>query len=100
MGNIDTRSLWLFGYKGSILQNKQMLIDSYFKYMMIKSSRMFEWKNLPKTIPQRELELILQVCRFAIFTKAPTKDGDKNRVVLLKIRCVCQLGTTPSETYR
>ena len=35
---IDNRSLWLFGYKGTILQNKQMLIDSYFKYMMIKSS--------------------------------------------------------------
>ena len=33
MANIDTRSLWLFGYKGSILENKQMLIDSYFKYM-------------------------------------------------------------------
>ena len=69
MGNIDNRSLWLFGYKGNILQNKQMLIDSYFKYMMNKTIRMFEYKNLPDTIPQRELELILQICRFAIFTK-------------------------------
>lgn len=94
MGNIDTRSLWLFGYKGSILQNKQMLIDSYFKYMMIKSSRMFEWKNLPKTIPQRELELILQVCRFAIFTKAPTKDGDKLFVFY------GGLGGMPNEYYQ
>ena len=58
---IDTRSLWLFGYKGTILQNKQMLIDSYFKYMMTKTLRMFEWKNLPDTIPQREIELILQI---------------------------------------
>lgn len=69
MANIDNRSLWLFGYKGNILQNKQMLIDSYFKYMMNKTIRMFEYKNLPDTIPQRELELILQICRFAIFTK-------------------------------
>lgn len=69
MGNIDNRSLWLFGYKGDILQSKKMLIDSYFKYMEMKCLEMFEWKNLPKTIPQRELELILQICRFAIFTK-------------------------------
>ena len=73
MRNIDTRSLWLFGYKGTILEQKPMLIDSYFKYMMNKSIRMFEYTNLPETIPQRELELILQVCRFAIFTKV---DGD------------------------
>lgn len=73
MGNIDNRSLWLFGYKGNILQNKQMLIDSYFKYMMTKTIRMFEYKNLPETIPQRELELILQICRFAIFTKVDDK---------------------------
>lgn len=66
---IDTRSLWLFGYKGSILENKQMLIDSYFKYMMNKTIKMFKWNGLPETLPQRELELILQVCRFGIFTK-------------------------------
>lgn len=96
MGNtIDTRSLWLFGYKGTILDNKQMLIDSYMKYMMDKSLRMFEWKNLPKTIPQRELELILQLCRFVIFTKAPTKsDGDKLFVFY------GGLGGMPNEYYQ
>ena len=92
--NIDTRSLWLFGYKGTILQNKQSLIDSYFKYMMNKTIRMFEWKNLPKTIPQRELELILQICRFAIFTKAPTEDGDKLFVFY------GGLGGMPNEYYQ
>lgn len=73
MENIDTRSLWLFGYKGNILQNKPMLIDSYFKYMMNKTIKMFKYENLPETIPVRELELILQVCRFAIFTKVDDK---------------------------
>lgn len=73
MANIDTRSLWLFGYKGNILQNKQMLIDSYFKYMMNKTIKMFKYENLPETLPVRELELILQVCRFAIFTKVDGK---------------------------
>ena len=90
MGNIDNRSLWLFGYKGNILQNKQMLIDSYMKYMMIKTLEMFEWKNLPDTIPQRELELILQICRFAIFTKV-----DNNLFVFYG-----GLGGMPNEYYQ
>ena len=95
MENIDNRSLWLFGYKGSILQNKQMLIDSYFKYMMTKTIRMFEYKNLPETIPQRELELILQICRFAIFTKAKTDDGGEKLFVFYG-----GLGGMPNEYYQ
>ena len=91
---IDTRSLWLFGYKGTILENKPMLIDSYFKYMMAKSIRMFEWKNLPETIPQRELELLLQICRFVIFTKSPTDDGEKLFVFY------GGLGGMPNEYYQ
>lgn len=94
MANIDNRSLWLFGYKGSILKSKDMLMDSYFKYMMTKSIRMFEWKNLPDTIPQRELELILQVCRFAIVTESPTKDGKKLFVFY------GGLGGMPNEYYQ
>ena len=92
--SIDTRSLWLFGYKGTILDNKQMLIDAYMKDMQKKTLRMFEWKNLPESIPQRELELILQLCRFAIFTKAPTKDGDKLFVFY------GGLGGMPNEYYQ
>ena len=94
MANIDNRSLWFFGYKGSILENKQMLSDSYFKYMMNKTIRMFEYKNLPESIPQRELELILQVCRFVIVTKAPTKDGEKLFVFY------GGLGGMPNEYYQ
>ena len=71
--NIPSRNLWLFGQKGDVLMNKPLLIDSYFKYMMNKSIRMFEWKNLPETIPVRELELLFQICRFVIFTKVEDK---------------------------
>ena len=95
MGYIDTRSLWLFGYKGSVLENKQMLIDSYMKYMMSKTQRMFEWKNLPKTIPQRELELILQLCRFAIFTKVDNDKGEGKLFVFYG-----GLGGMPNEYYQ
>ena len=94
MANIDTRSLWLFGYKGTILDNKQMLIDAYMKDMQKKTLRMFEWKNLPDSIPQRELELILQLCRFAIFTKVKTDNGEKLFVFY------GGLGGMPNEYYQ
>lgn len=74
MGNIDARSLWLFGCKPDILKNKDMLIDSYFKYMMAKTINMFEYENLPDTIPQRELELLLQIARFVIWCKDENSD--------------------------
>ena len=67
------RNIWLFGERGSLLKNKQLLTDSYIKYMLNRTLRMFEYKGLPETIPQRELELIIQMCRVAIFTKV---DGD------------------------
>lgn len=92
--NIDTRSLWMFGHKGTILQNKEMLIDSYFKYMEAKTLKMFEWENLPDTIPERELELILQICRFAIFTRAKTDEGEKLFVFY------GGLGGMPNEYYQ
>lgn len=97
MGNnsIDTRSLWLFGHKGTILENKQALIDSYIKDMMSRTIRMFEWENLPDTIPERELELLLQLCRFVIVTKAPTKEGKDELFVFYG-----GLGGMPNEYYQ
>ena len=92
MGNIDTRSLWLFGCKPDILKNKEMLIDSYFKYMMAKTINMFEYENLPDTIPQRELELLLQIARFVIWTK--DKKSDKLFVFY------GGLGGMPNEYYQ
>lgn len=71
---IDNRSLWLFGGKSEILKNKPMLIDSYFKYMMNKTIQCFKYNGLPETIPQRELELLLQIARFVIWAKE--KDSD------------------------
>ena len=68
MGN--NRNIWMFGCGSKrILNDKESLINSHIGYMLTKTLSMFEYKNLPSTIPQRELELILQMCRFAIFTK-------------------------------
>lgn len=66
----DSRNIWLFGTTSKkLLRDKDGLINSYIAYMLNKTLRMFEYTNLPETIPQREIELILQLCRFAIFTK-------------------------------
>ena len=72
MGN--NRNIWLFGKTGSLItKDKELLIDSHMRYMLTKTLSMFEYTGLPKTIPQRELELIIQICRFGIVTR---KDGE------------------------
>ena len=72
--SIPSRSNWIFGRKEkNILKDKQLLIDQYIRYMLIRTQRMFEYKGLPDTIPQRELELINQVMRFTIWKKVDGK---------------------------
>ena len=71
MGN--NRNIWLFGSSTPILKDKDVLIGSYIQYMMARTLQMFEYTGLPETIPQREIELILQMMRFAIFTKKDDK---------------------------
>ena len=70
----NVRNIWLFGNKNNrILSNKDALITSYVQYMLTKTMSMFEYHDLPDSIPQREIEMILQLCRFAIFTKRDDK---------------------------
>ena len=38
-------------------------------YMLAKTVSMFEWENLPETIPYKELEKLLQINGFAFITK-------------------------------
>lgn len=69
----NDRNIWIFGkWTKPMLKDKSLITESYIKYMLNKTIRMFEYENLPETIPHRELELIIQMCRFGIVTK---KDG-------------------------
>lgn len=73
MGN--NRNIWIFGNTGKfITKEKDLLIASHIQYMINKTISMFEYKGLPETIPQRELELIIQMARFGIVTKDTTTD--------------------------
>lgn len=95
MGNdtIPNRGNWFKGfYSKRILTDKERLIQSYIDYMFIRTQRMFIYENLPETIPQRELEKILQLYRFCIIAK------DKKTA---KIFCFYGgLGGQPNEYYQ
>ena len=54
----------MFNYK-----DKQKNLRVLNNYMLAKTLSMFEWENLPITIPYKELEKLLQVNGFAFITK-------------------------------
>ena len=54
-------------------KNKQKNLQHHVEYMLNRSNIMFEYKNLPDTIPERELEILLQTNGFGAFVKI---DGD------------------------
>lgn len=43
------------------LADKDLQVSSYCRYMVDRTMQMFKYENLPSTIPQRELELQLQM---------------------------------------
>ena len=53
---------------------KQKNVRQLNDYMLAKTLSMFEYENLPSTIPARELEKLLQRGGYAFITKAP--DGE------------------------
>ena len=71
MGN--NRNIWLFGHDVNITKDKKLLIETHIQYMCGKTLSMFKYTGLPETIPERELELIIQMCRFGIVTKVDGK---------------------------
>lgn len=71
---MNNRNNWNFTYTNkSILKDKDRLIRSYINYMLIRTQKIFEYEGLPQTIPQKDLELILQLCGSATITKV---DGE------------------------
>lgn len=70
---IPSRCDWKFGNVNPILKDKQYLIFTYIRYMLLRTQRIFEYENLPETIPQRDMELLLQTGAFIIGCK--DKDG-------------------------
>ena len=73
ISNVPSRDNWNFSFTSTnILKDKDRLIRSYIKYMLVRTQRMFEYENLPETIPAKDLELITQLCGYSVITE---KDG-------------------------
>ena len=51
------------------ITDKETNVNNHIKYMLNRSNIMFQYEGLPDTIPQDELELLLQTNGFAIVTK-------------------------------
>lgn len=56
-----------------LLEDKNALIDFHFGMALSKTLKIFEYEGLPDTIPYRELERILQTCKFAYWLKKDDK---------------------------
>ena len=50
-------------------RNKAENVDNFIRYMLARTLQMFEYNGLPETIPQKELERILQVRGYAFVTE-------------------------------
>lgn len=81
---------WLLDQCKNVLEDKDTLIQNEVLDMLTRTSKMFEWKNLPDTIPKIELEKLIQINGTAIFTKV----GDKFYVFR------AGLGGVPNVYYR
>lgn len=70
---VPNRWQWSFDHygvtDGGILKNKDLLTRSYILYMLSRTQRIFHYEGLPATIPQRNLEQIVQIGGIAIIMK-------------------------------
>jgi len=61
------------GVDKNILKDKDRLIMAIIFKMLSKTQRIFEYKNLPEELPQREIELLTQTCGFTIWKEVEGK---------------------------
>lgn len=73
MSTIGNRNEWIFDSIKNPLQDKQYMLKNTIIQMMNKSTSIFKYNNLPETIPQKDLEIILQVGGYAIITEVDGK---------------------------
>lgn len=50
-------------------RNKAENVDNFIRYMLTRTLQMFEYNGLPVTIPQKELERLLQIKGYAFITE-------------------------------
>ena len=68
MDKVPNRSNWSFDVSSQDL-SLDKLTEYYIKDTLIRTQKMFNYNNLPKTIPKEQLELLLQRNGYSIITK-------------------------------
>ena len=68
MDKVPNRSNWSFDVCSQDL-SLDVLTEYYIKDTLIRTQKMFNYNNLPKTIPKEQLELLLQRNGYAIIAK-------------------------------
>lgn len=67
MDNITSRNEWIFSKSNDILQDKEEMRRQIILQMLNKSTEIFKYNNLPKTIKKKDLETYLQVGGYGIW---------------------------------
>lgn len=70
---VKNRNEWIFGCIKDPLKDKKYLLQLVILQMLNKSTRIFKYENLPKTILEKDLETQLQVGGFCIWKQV---DGE------------------------
>lgn len=64
---VNARNDWIFGCIRNPLADKNLMVQQNVLQMLNKTTKLFKYGNLPKTITVKDLETQLQVNGFAIF---------------------------------
>lgn len=70
---IPSRNEWIFGRVKNCLNDKESLLQNNILQMLNRTTRMFKYDNIPKTIQVKDLETQLQVGGFAVWKEV---DGE------------------------
>ncbi len=66
---IPSRNEWIFGRIKNCLNDKEYMLQNTIIQMLNRTTRMFKYDNIPKTIQVKDLETQLQVGGFAVWKK-------------------------------
>ena len=74
MNKLTNRDKWNFyGNCNNILKNRDALVRSYISYMLVRTLTIFEYDNLPDTIPKKDFELITQIIGYTTISEVDGK---------------------------
>ena len=74
MNKLTNRDKWNFyGNCNNITKNKDALVRSYIAYMLTRTLTIFEYENLPDTIPKKDFELITQIVGYTTISEVDGK---------------------------